>query len=192
MFEKVKAACWRRKFKKNLMRGRSDRDLDVREACSAAVYYAYENEGEWKRLLALLQELSPRLGKIRILAFVPENTELPSPFETGVIREEDLDFCGMPKKGKAGFLVDFFACKYDFFIGYSRDCKGVDAAVASMVRAKVKIGGGGEWGEQAHDFILAPQEEGSFVEAFTRMLKTYLPVILQTKEENAAAPVARH
>lgn len=192
MFETIKAACWRRKFRKNLLRGRSDRDLGVREAQTTAVYYAYEGESEWKRLQALLQELAPRFGQIRILVSVPENGEeqteapdLSSPFETGVLGKNDLDFCGMPKKGKAGFAADFFSRKYDFFVDYSREYHGIDAAVSSMIRAKVKIGKGGKWGEQAHDFILAPQEKGSFVEAFTRTLQTYLPVISQTTAKKA-------
>lgn len=192
MFEKVKAACWRRKFRKNLMRGRSDRDLGVREAQTTAVYYAYEGEAEWKRLQVLLQELAPRFGQIRVLVSVQENEAgqtgapaLSSPFETGVLGKGDLDFCGMPKKRKAGFAADYFSRKYDFFVDYSREYHGIDAAVSSMIRAKVKIGKGGEWGEQAHDFILAPQEKGSFVEAFTRTLQTYLPVISQATAEKA-------
>ena len=192
MFETLKAACWRRKFRKNLMRGRSDRDLGVRDAQSTAVYYAYEGEAEWARLQVLLQELAPRFGQIRILVSVPEKGEgateapaLSSPFETGVLGKGDLDFCGMPKKGKTGFAADFFSRKYDFFVDYSREYHGLDAAVSSMIRAKVKIGKGGKWGEQAHDFILAPQDEGAFVESFTRTLQTYLPVILQTTAKKA-------
>ena len=194
MFEPIKAACWRRKFRRNLMSGRSDRDLGVRDAQTTAVYYAYEGEAEWKRLQVLLQELAPRFGQIRILVSIPENgegkTEVPalsSPFETGVLGKNDLDFCGMPKRGKAGFAADFFSRKYDFFVDYSREYHGLDAAVSSMIRAKVKIGKGGKWGEKAHDFILAPQDEGSFVESFTRTLQTYLPVISQAmakKTEN--------
>ncbi len=193
MFESVKAACWRRKFRKNLMRGRSDRDLGVREAHATAVYYAYENEAEWKRLQVSLQELAPRFGQIRILVSVPENGEAPdlsSPFETGVLGKNDLDFCGMPKKGKAGFASDFFSRKYDFFVDYSREYHSLDAAVSSLIRAKVKIGKGGKWCEQAHDFILAPQGGDSFVASFTRTLQTYLPVVLQSA---ASEPVAdRH
>lgn len=193
MFETIKAACWRRKFRKNLMRGRSDRDPGVREAHSTAVYYAYEGEAEWKCLQAMLQELAPRFGQIRILVSIPENgagqTEAPaltSPFEMGVMGKNDLDFCGMPRKGKAGFVSDSLSRKYDFFVDYSREYHGLDAAVSSMIRAKVKIGKGGQWGEQAHDFILSPQDGGSFVEAFTRTLQTYLPVISQTMVEGTA------
>lgn len=189
MWKTLRKICWRRNMRRNLRKNVSKRDASCLKAATVCGgYYAYSGEAEWEKMSAFLQSFKGGAISFSLLAYDPDHkisvSDLSS-MRVFVLDDKDLTFCKIPETGRGRRYGAFLEREYDLFIDFSPFFHFVDAGVVSLVKAKMKIGKGGDWGCRVNDLILMPEKGASYVESFIRSLETYLPFLRSSAEDGA-------